>query len=107
MSTIGADGTMFDLGAGRTSTCGVGPGGNQSTRTGSGNDSHVRGEPATLARPEPEAEEDQIDLEGRAVLERDQCLGNPGPGIEGEREPPERLARRRLFSTRMGHFSAR
>ena len=49
--TIGADGTSAESSAGRTSTCGPGPGGNQLTRTVAGRRSHVRGAPATSAVP--------------------------------------------------------
>ena len=63
-----------------------------------------RGEPPTLARAEPEAEEDQIDVAGRTVLERDQRAGNARPGIKGEREPPKRLAGRGVFTLHITHY---
>ena len=60
-------------------------------------------ETAASARSEPKSEEDQIDVACRAVLDRDQRVGNPGPGIERPREPPEGLARR-VVATRMPHY---
>jgi hypothetical protein len=50
------------------------------------------GEATAPAHPQPQAEEDQIDVAGRAILERDQRVGNAGAGIERQREPPEGLA---------------
>src|SRR6266851_2568156 len=51
-------------------------------------------EKATPACPQPKAEQHQIDVARRTVLDRDQRVGNTGPSIEGEREPPEGLAGR-------------
>src|SRR6266566_4520979 len=59
-------------------------------------------ENATLTRPEPEAEEDEVDVMPGAVLDRDQRLGHAGSGIEGEGEPPEGLASR-VVTARMPH----
>ena len=61
-------------------------------------------EKATVARSEPKAEEDQIHIAVRAVLDRDQRVGDPGPGIERQREPPEGLAGRVVFTARMPHY---
>jgi len=55
-------------------------------------------ETAASARSEPKSEEDQIDVACRAVLDRDQRVGDPGPGIERQREPPEGLAGRVVFT---------
>ena len=51
LSTIGADGTSWLLGAGRTSTLGAGPGGNHEIRRAAGSTSQRRGTPATRAVP--------------------------------------------------------
>ena len=49
--TTGADGASAASSAGRTRTCGSGPGGNQLTLVPAGSRSHARGAPATSAVP--------------------------------------------------------
>ncbi len=49
--TIGADGASAASSAGRTRTCGSGPGGNQLTLVAAGSRSHERGTPVTSAVP--------------------------------------------------------
>ena len=47
---------------------------------------------APVSRPDPQPEQDQIDIEAGTVLQRDQRLGDTGPRIQRQRETPERLA---------------
>jgi len=47
-------------------------------------------EAAATGDPEPQPEEDQIDVAAVPVLQRDECRGDTGQRIKGEREAPER-----------------
>src|SRR5206468_3407301 len=50
---------------------------------------------------EPQCEQHEVDVAAGPVLQRDQCLGDAGPGVKSQGETPQRLTRNIWFSSHL------